>query len=147
MQTRFLAQKEKAKGFLRQAIQSNRITSPYLTHHICNYAYADGVEGEEVYIIEPQSGDIYILLPTPSSLKTSSSSSSSASLPPLRRFPFTVSQLVEMSPFSFTDRDTRDIETSSGYRDERAFAVSHSGRKTPLHRTSTSGAAGRHILL
>ncbi|KAJ6481661.1 hypothetical protein C8R45DRAFT_1215506 [Mycena sanguinolenta] len=40
----------------------------------------------EAYIIEPQSGDIYVMA-TPSS--------------PLQRFPFTMSELVDMSPFSF----------------------------------------------
>ncbi|EIN14494.1 hypothetical protein PUNSTDRAFT_80917 [Punctularia strigosozonata HHB-11173 SS5] len=41
----------------------------------------------EQYIIEPQSGDIYVI------------SSPSA---PLQRLPFSMSQLVDMSPFSFT---------------------------------------------
>ncbi|KAJ4490008.1 hypothetical protein J3R30DRAFT_3746954 [Lentinula aciculospora] len=50
---------------------------------------------DEVYIIEPQSGTIYIL----------PSSSSSSKNPPLRRFPFTMPELVDMSPFSFSDPD------------------------------------------
>ncbi|KAJ7130190.1 hypothetical protein C8R44DRAFT_699316 [Mycena epipterygia] len=42
---------------------------------------------QETYIIEPQSGDIYVMA-TPSS--------------PLQRFPFSMSELVDMSPFSFS---------------------------------------------
>ncbi|KAJ7798749.1 hypothetical protein B0H14DRAFT_3544043 [Mycena olivaceomarginata] len=41
---------------------------------------------QETYIIEPQSGDIYVMA-TPSS--------------PLQRFPYSVPELVDMSPFSF----------------------------------------------
>jgi serine/threonine-protein kinase/endoribonuclease IRE1 len=47
----------------------------------------------EMYIIEPQSGDIYVL-PNPSS--------------PLQRFPFTMQELVDMSPFSFSSGDGDD---------------------------------------
>ncbi|KAH7869526.1 uncharacterized protein C8R40DRAFT_739048 [Lentinula edodes] len=50
---------------------------------------------DEVYIIEPQSGAIYILPSNPSSTQN----------PPLRRFPFTMPELVDMSPFSFSDPD------------------------------------------
>ncbi|KAJ3786055.1 hypothetical protein GGU10DRAFT_386963 [Lentinula aff. detonsa] len=50
---------------------------------------------DEVYIIEPQSGTIYILPSSPSSTQS----------PPLRRFPFTMPELVDMSPFSFSDPD------------------------------------------
>ncbi|KAI0316237.1 hypothetical protein OF83DRAFT_1128090 [Amylostereum chailletii] len=46
----------------------------------------------ETYIVEPQSGDIYV---------TSSSND------PLQRLPFSMSQLVDMSPFSFGDSDKR----------------------------------------
>jgi serine/threonine-protein kinase/endoribonuclease IRE1 len=49
----------------------------------------DGV-GNEKYIIEPQSGDIYVL------------ASPSASLQP---FPFSMPQLVDMSPFTFTGNE------------------------------------------
>lgn len=49
---------------------------------------------QEVYIIEPQSGDIYVM-PNPSS--------------PLQRFPFTMQELVDMSPFSFTGDEDRRI--------------------------------------
>lgn len=45
---------------------------------------------QAVYIIEPQSGDIYFM-PNPSS--------------PLQRFPFTMQELVDMSPFSFRGED------------------------------------------
>ncbi|KAJ7481584.1 hypothetical protein FB451DRAFT_131660 [Mycena latifolia] len=46
------------------------------------------------YIIEPQSGDIYVMA-TPSS--------------PLQRFPFSISDLVDMSPFSFSAADDHRI--------------------------------------
>ncbi|KAJ7031664.1 hypothetical protein C8F04DRAFT_696772 [Mycena alexandri] len=46
----------------------------------------DDTAYQETYIIEPQSGDIYVMA-TPSA--------------PLQRFPFTMSELVDMSPFSF----------------------------------------------
>ncbi|KAI0058346.1 kinase-like protein [Artomyces pyxidatus] len=52
----------------------------------------DDTYPQETYIIEPQSGDIYV---------TSSSSE------PLQRLPFSMSQLVDMSPFSFGDSDRR----------------------------------------
>ncbi|KAJ6481659.1 hypothetical protein C8R45DRAFT_905022 [Mycena sanguinolenta] len=48
----------------------------------------------EAYIIEPQSGDIYVMA-TPSS--------------PLQRFPFTMSELVDMSPFSFAAGDDHRV--------------------------------------
>ncbi|KAJ7625014.1 hypothetical protein DFH06DRAFT_1142336 [Mycena polygramma] len=49
---------------------------------------------QETYIIEPQSGDIYVMA-TPSS--------------PLQRFPFTMSELVDMSPFSFSAADDHRV--------------------------------------
>jgi serine/threonine-protein kinase/endoribonuclease IRE1 len=49
----------------------------------------DGV-GNEKYIIEPQSGDIYVLA-SPSA--------------PLQPFPFSMPQLVDMSPFTFTGNE------------------------------------------
>ncbi|KAJ7747930.1 hypothetical protein DFH07DRAFT_830611 [Mycena maculata] len=49
---------------------------------------------QETYIIEPQSGDIYVMA-TPSS--------------PLQRFPFSMSQLVDMSPFSFAAADDHRV--------------------------------------
>ncbi|KIK68343.1 hypothetical protein GYMLUDRAFT_237414 [Collybiopsis luxurians FD-317 M1] len=54
-----------------------------------------GSVDDELYIIEPQSGAIYILPSNPSSTQTS----------PLRKFPFTMPELVDISPFSFTDPD------------------------------------------
>ncbi|KAK7433984.1 bifunctional endoribonuclease/protein kinase ire1 [Stygiomarasmius scandens] len=45
----------------------------------------------EVFIIEPQSGDIYVLKPDPSGQA------------PLQRFPFSVPELVDMAPFPFSD--------------------------------------------
>ncbi|KAF8208276.1 hypothetical protein K438DRAFT_1574766 [Mycena galopus ATCC 62051] len=49
---------------------------------------------QEAYIIEPQSGDIYVMA-TPSS--------------PLQRFPFSMSELVDMSPFSFSAADDHRV--------------------------------------
>lgn len=54
----------------------------------------EGDSSQEVYIVEPQSGDIYVK-PTPTS--------------PLQRFPFSMSELVDMSPFSFTDSEDRRV--------------------------------------
>jgi serine/threonine-protein kinase/endoribonuclease IRE1 len=48
----------------------------------------------ETYIVEPQSGDIYV---------TTSNSPNA----PLQRLPFSMSQLVDMSPFSFGESDGR----------------------------------------
>ncbi len=48
----------------------------------------------ETYIVEPQSGDIYV-------------TSSSSPTAPLQRLPFSMTQLVDMSPFSFDERDGR----------------------------------------
>ena len=47
---------------------------------------------QETYIIEPQSGDIYV---------------ASSPSGPLQRLPFSMPQLVDMSPFSFEDTDRR----------------------------------------
>jgi serine/threonine-protein kinase/endoribonuclease IRE1 len=55
---------------------------------------------QETYIIEPQTGDIYV---------TSSPSS------PLQRLPFSMPQLVEMSPFQLPDNDI--TRTFTGRRD------------------------------
>ncbi|KAK7042383.1 hypothetical protein R3P38DRAFT_2890191 [Favolaschia claudopus] len=49
---------------------------------------------QETYIVEPQSGDIYVMA-TPSS--------------PLQRFPFSMSELVDMSPFHFADEDGQRV--------------------------------------
>ena len=48
----------------------------------------------EVYVIEPQSGDIYVM-PTPDS--------------PLQRLPFSMAQLVEMSPYSISGEDSMKV--------------------------------------
>ncbi|EMD37006.1 hypothetical protein CERSUDRAFT_137409, partial [Gelatoporia subvermispora B] len=48
----------------------------------------------EVYVIEPQSGDIYVMS-SPDS--------------PLQRLPFSVPQLVDMSPFSFTGEGDKRV--------------------------------------
>ncbi|KAJ7809377.1 hypothetical protein B0H14DRAFT_3759782 [Mycena olivaceomarginata] len=52
---------------------------------------------QETYIIEPQSGDIYVLVPP---------HSRSA---PLQRFPYSMSELVDMSPFSFATADDHHV--------------------------------------
>ncbi|KAJ7291175.1 hypothetical protein C8J57DRAFT_1586785 [Mycena rebaudengoi] len=49
---------------------------------------------QETYIIEPQTGDIYVMA-TPSS--------------PLQRFPFSMAELVDMSPFSFSSADDHRV--------------------------------------
>lgn len=54
----------------------------------------DDDEAHEVYVIEPQSGDIYVM-PTPDS--------------PLQRLPFSMSQLVEMSPYSISGDDSMKV--------------------------------------
>lgn len=48
-------------------------------------------EPQEVYVVEPQTGDIFIL------------NQRATNLTPLRKLPYSVSQLVELSPFSFND--------------------------------------------
>jgi serine/threonine-protein kinase/endoribonuclease IRE1 len=48
----------------------------------------------ETYIVEPQSGDIYV-------------TASNSPTAPLQRLPFSMSQLVDMSPFSFGEADSR----------------------------------------
>lgn len=49
---------------------------------------------QEMYIIEPQSGDIYVMATPTSSLQ---------------RFPFSMAELVDMSPFSFSGDDDRRV--------------------------------------
>lgn len=57
------------------------------TQHVMNhFSDTDDEYSSEFYVIEPQSGDIYVM---------------SSSNGPLQRLPFTMAQLVEMSPFSF----------------------------------------------
>lgn len=55
----------------------------------------DDVDSDDTYIIEPQSGEIFVMPP---------GSSANA---PLERLPFTIPQLVEMSPFRFVGDDQR----------------------------------------
>ena len=55
------------------------------TQHVEHTTDYDDDTSQETYIIEPQSGDIYVMS-TPSS--------------PLQRFPFSMSELVEVSPFT-----------------------------------------------
>ncbi|KIJ96871.1 hypothetical protein K443DRAFT_106542 [Laccaria amethystina LaAM-08-1] len=54
----------------------------------------DDAAHQEMYIIEPQSGDIYIMA-TPSS--------------PLQRFPFSMPELVDMSPFTYLGDEERRV--------------------------------------
>jgi serine/threonine-protein kinase/endoribonuclease IRE1 len=54
----------------------------------------DDTTRQELYVIEPQSGDIYVMA-TPTS--------------PLQRFPFSVPELVDMSPFSFSGDEDRRV--------------------------------------
>lgn len=63
------------------------------TTHIDTPADEDA-DHQELYIIEPQSGDIYVMA-SPSS--------------PLQRLAFSMSQLVDMSPFSFSVDDDRRV--------------------------------------
>ena len=55
---------------------------------------SDDSFAHETYIVEPQSGDIYV-------------SSSNSPTAPLQRLPFSMTQLVDMSPFSFGEADGR----------------------------------------
>lgn len=54
----------------------------------------DHSRDQEVYIIEPQSGDIYVM-PSPSS--------------PLQRLPLSMSQLVELSPYSISGEESMKV--------------------------------------
>jgi serine/threonine-protein kinase/endoribonuclease IRE1 len=54
----------------------------------------DDSPNEELYIVEPQSGDIYVL---------------SSPQSPLQRLSLSMSQLVDLSPFSFTGEENRRI--------------------------------------
>ncbi|KAF8208277.1 hypothetical protein K438DRAFT_320752 [Mycena galopus ATCC 62051] len=81
------------------ASSSTRVSPPSTvaplvgTVHI-DHDPADKDAPQETYIIEPQSGDIYVMA-TPSS--------------PLQRFPFSMSELVDMSPFSFSAADDHRV--------------------------------------
>jgi serine/threonine-protein kinase/endoribonuclease IRE1 len=56
--------------------------------------FDDDPFAHETYIVEPQSGDIYV-------------TTSNSPTAPLQRLPFSMSQLVDMSPFSFGEADSR----------------------------------------
>jgi len=56
--------------------------------------FDDDPFAHETYIVEPQSGDIYV-------------TTSNSPTAPLQRLPFSMSQLVDMSPFSFGEADNR----------------------------------------
>ncbi|KAI0299431.1 hypothetical protein B0F90DRAFT_1728628 [Multifurca ochricompacta] len=51
-------------------------------------------DAQETYIVEPQSGDIYV-------------ATSTSPTAPLQRLPFSMAQLVDMTPFSFGEADGR----------------------------------------
>lgn len=59
-----------------------------------DFDHIDDSFGHEMYIVEPQSGDIYV-------------ASSNSPTAPLQRLPFSMPQLVDMSPFSFGEADGR----------------------------------------
>jgi hypothetical protein len=61
------------------------------TDHDLDRDDEDDEEPQEVYIVEPQTGDIFIL------------NQDATRETPLRKLPYSVSQLVELSPFSFND--------------------------------------------
>lgn len=63
-------------------------------HAVHDPDITDDNSPQEKYIIEPQSGDIYVMT-TPTS--------------PLQRFPYSMSELVDLSPFSFPDRDDHRV--------------------------------------
>lgn len=68
----------------------------------------DDALNQELYIIEPQSGDIYVMA-TPSS--------------PLQRLAFSMSQLVDMSPFSFSSVDDSDRRIFVGRKETSLFSI------------------------
>lgn len=61
------------------------------TDHDLDREDDDDDEPQEVYIVEPQTGDIFIL------------NQDAARETPLRKLPYSIPQLVELSPFSFND--------------------------------------------
>ena len=61
------------------------------TDHDLDRDEEDDEEPSEVYILEPQTGDIFIL------------NQDATRETPLRKLPYSVPQLVELSPFSFND--------------------------------------------
>ncbi|KAI0083388.1 hypothetical protein BDY19DRAFT_998617 [Irpex rosettiformis] len=63
-------------------------------HPLHDPTASDSDDTLETYIIEPQSGDIYVL-PTPNS--------------PLQRLPLTMSQLIELSPYSISGEDSTKV--------------------------------------
>lgn len=77
---------------------SNSLAPLVRTEHADLDPVHDAGEQRELYIIEPQSGDIFIL---PASLDDVKA--------PLQRLPFTMQQLVDMSPFSFNGDEEHRI--------------------------------------
>lgn len=63
-------------------------------HPESNLDFDNDEDGQEVYVIEPQSGDIYVM-PTPSS--------------PLQRLPLSMAQLVELSPYSISGENSMKV--------------------------------------
>lgn len=66
----------------------------------------DDTIDQEIYIIEPQSGDIYVMA-DPSA--------------PLQRFPFSMSELVDISPFSFSD--SNDLRVFVGRKETSLLLI------------------------
>ncbi|KII91735.1 hypothetical protein PLICRDRAFT_38574 [Plicaturopsis crispa FD-325 SS-3] len=76
-----------APSTLGPLVRTNHVdTDPDLTD--------DDTQNQELYVVEPQSGDIYVMA-TPNS--------------PLQRLHFSMSQLVDMSPFSFSGSEDRRV--------------------------------------
>ena len=70
---------------------SNILLPLVRTDHDLDRDDEDDEEPQEMYILEPQTGDIFIL------------NQDAARETPLRKLPYSVPQLVELSPFSFND--------------------------------------------
>ncbi|KIJ27979.1 hypothetical protein M422DRAFT_270830, partial [Sphaerobolus stellatus SS14] len=74
---------------------STNVTSPHSFDSLVRTEHSAHDPDRELFIIEPQSGDIYILPPM------------AAPTEPLQRLPMSIQQLVEMSPFSFPGDEER----------------------------------------
>jgi len=66
-------------------ITTTSVSAPSSLSPLVKTSHSEEPDDEETYIIEPQSGDIYVLH-SPSS--------------PLQRFPFSIPELVDLSPFT-----------------------------------------------
>ncbi|KAJ7625015.1 hypothetical protein DFH06DRAFT_1339801 [Mycena polygramma] len=86
---------------------------------------SDGRAFQETYIVEPQSGDIYVMA-TPSS--------------PLKRFPFSIPELVDMSPFSFADAGDHRVFVGSKETSMLVVELETGKIKATAGSTCTSGS-------